>query len=195
MTKVYKLKSDFENYCHFQEVYKNIDETFLDKYWEWQPIDENTYEKVKLKLLEGDNRKKNYYMDVSASSGCGLIIFSEKAVKYLKEILESSGQIVPVITSSKRKKFYGFYPNKNIYDLSIVNLDKSEYRQAEKGKIFHKIVLNSKYPKDAYIFTIFDQPMYCFVTEKFKKAVEEAGLKGFDFSTSQEIKIDGTELA
>jgi hypothetical protein len=189
MNKVYKLKNDLENYAHFLEIRENVDNMFIDKYWRWKEIDLNTYEPVKYELCSGDNGKKNYKMDIAKTS-MGLIIFSEKAINALKNILEKTGQIVPIITESKRKKFFGFYPNKNIYDDSIINFDKSEWRQAEKGKIFQKIVLNNQYPKNDYIFTLSSYAMGCFVTEKFKEIVEKNDLKGFEFNEYTEIKVE-----
>jgi hypothetical protein len=189
MSKVYQLTSDLENFSFFIEKYTHVDNTFLRKYWEWKEIDLTTYEPVKYELCAGDNGKKNYQMDVSTFSS-GIIIFSEKAIDILKDILEKTGQIVPIITESKRKKFFGFYANKNIYDDSIINFEKSEWRQAEKGKIINKVVLNNKYPKEDYLFVVFDEPMTVFVTEKFKELVENNDLKGFEFNDYTEIKVE-----
>lgn len=111
-----------------------------------------------------------------------MFIFSEKAIQVLKEILEKTGQIIPIETESKRKKYYGFYPSKNVYDGSIINWEKSRWWQAEKGKIIDKLVLNNNSPKDDFLFTLFDERMNAFVTEKFKELVEKNDLKGFDFS-------------
>lgn len=188
MSKVYQLTSDLEKYSHFLEQYKNVDETFIKKYWNWKYIDLNLYEPVIYKLYPGDNGKKNYHMDISTSHG--LIIFSEKAIVVLRDILESSGQIVPIITESKRKKFFGFYPNKNIYNDSIINFNKSEFNQYEKGKVFGKIILNNNYPKDDYIFSLSSYSMGCFVTENFKNLVEKYNLQGFDFSDFTEISVE-----
>ena len=189
MTRVYQLKSDFENYSTFLEEYDNVDNRFINQYWEWKNVDLTIYTPISYKLTASDNNKKNYQMDIS-SFGSGLIIFSEKAINILKDILEQNGQILPIITPSKRKKFFGFYPNKNIYDDSIINLEKSEWRQAEKGKIFHKIVLNNNYPHNDFIFTLKSYSMSCFITEKFKELVEKHDLKGFDFSEIRQIKIE-----
>jgi hypothetical protein len=187
MTKIYSLKSDLEKYSHFLEQYKNVDESFIRKYWNWKYIDLNRYEPVIYKLHPGENRKKNYHMDISTSHG--LIIFSEKAIVALRDILEKNGQIVPIITESKRKIFLGFYANKNIYDDDIINLEKSEYSQYENGKVFGKIVLNNNYPKDDYIFSLSSYSMGTFVTDKFKQLVETHDLKGFDFSEFREVQV------
>ena len=188
MNKVYQLKSDLENYSFFLEKYNNVDNMFLDKYWEWKEIDLNTYEPVKYELCSAGNGGKNYKFDIARTNG--LIIFSERAINVLKDILEQTGQIVPIITESKRKKFFGFYANKNIYDDSIINFEKSDYAQYEKGKVFRKIVLNNKYPKDDYIFTLSFYAMGAFVTEKFQELVEKHDLQGFEFNQYTEVKVE-----
>jgi hypothetical protein len=188
MNKVYQLKSDLENYANFVEKYTDVHNMFIDKYWEWKSIDLNNYEPVKCELIHSGNNKKNYQFDVARING--LIIFSEKAIDVFKDILEKTGQIVPIITESKRKKFFGFFANKNIYDSSIINFKKSEYNQYEKGKVFHKIVLNNTYPKNDYLFVLFDEPMIVFVTEKFKNLVEKNDLKGFEFNEYTEVRVE-----
>ena len=187
--KVYQLLSDSKNYSFFLEQDKNVDNTFFKKYWECKSFDLTTYEPVVFKLHPGDNRLKNYKMDLS-SFDSGLIIFSEKAIEVLKDILEKYGQIVPIITDSKRKKFFGFYANKNTFDDSIINLNKSDFGQYEKGKVFRRVVLNNNYPKEDYIFTLADYPMCCFVTTKFKNLVKKHDLKGFDFSDHHEVLVE-----
>lgn len=169
MSKVYQLKSDLENCAHFHEIYENVKNMFVDKYWAWKEVDLKTYEPIKYELIPAGHGKKNYQFDIATTTG--LIILSEKAVDVLRGILDQTGQIVPIITESKRKKFFGFYANKNIYDDSIINFDKSDYAQYEKGKVFRKIVLNNNYPKHDYLFTLESYAMGCFVTEKFKNLV------------------------
>lgn len=189
MSKVYRLKSDFKNNACFLEQYTNVDNRFIKKYWGWKNIDLSTYDPVVLKLSSGDNGRINYKMDMSSFGG-GLIIFSEKAINILKPILEKYGQIVPIITESKRKKFFGFYANKNIYDDSIINLGQSDYSHSEKGKLFYKVVLNNQYPKNDYMFTLSNYQVEVFVTEKFKNLVGQHDLKGFDFTSVHEVSIE-----
>jgi hypothetical protein len=190
LNKVYKLKTDSENYARFIEQRDNLDSSFTYKYWEWKHIDLETYQPVKLKLYRSDTGKKNFQTDIVTISG-HLIILSEKAVNVLKDILDKTGQIIPVETESKRKKFYGFYPNKNVYDSSVINWNKSKWEDVEKDNIIRKsikkLVLNSNYPKDDYLFTLFDERMTVYVTDKFKELVEKNGLLGFDFSREIEI--------
>ena len=130
---------------------------------------------------KSEEGKRNFQMDIGIIDG-SLMILSEKAINVLKNIIEETGQIIPIETESKKKKFFGFYPNKNVYDSSIINFEKSDWKQAEKGKIIHKVVLNNNYPKDDYLFTLFDVRTSIYVTEKFKELVEKHDLKGFDFS-------------
>ena len=125
-------------------------------------------------------------MDITIGANC-LLILSERAVECLKDLLEKTGQIIPIITNSKRKKFYGFYANKNVYDLSLVNLEKSDYRQAERGKIFHKVVLNESYPHDDYIFTIRELAMKIYATDRFRELVEKHNLGGLRFDRVVEV--------
>lgn len=187
MNKVYQLKQDLENYAHFIEQRGKYEDSFSYKYWGLKKIDLNNYKPLILKLYASDTGKKNFQTDISYISGASFA-FSENAIKVFKEIFEKTGQIFPVQTESKRKKFFGFYPNKKPYDGSIINFDKSVWRQADKGKLIKNLVLNNKYPKDDYLFTLYDHPSYVYVTESFKKLVEDNNLKGFDFS--KEIKIE-----
>jgi hypothetical protein len=189
MKHAYRLQSDFENFSTFNEIYEDVNNKFFNKYWNWKKIELENYESVKYKLLRSNKGHKNYQLDIS-TFGAGLIVLSENTVKSLKEILEENGQIVEIITESKRKKFYGYYVNKNIYGDEIINFEKSEWRQAEKGKLFYNVVLNNNYPKDDYIFVLKSHSVTVFVTEKFKKLVEENNLKGFCFNEYSEIKVE-----
>lgn len=186
MIKVYKLKQDLENFAHFIDQWDKLEDSFSSQYWGLKTIDLNAFKPLKLKLYASDTGKKNYQTDISFITG-GLFIFSEKAINIFKEILDKTGQIIPIETESKKKNFYGFFPNKNIYDDSIINLDKSVWRQAEKGKIITKLVLNHNYPQNDFLFTLCDSPSICLVTDKFKELVENHDLKGFDFSKEIEI--------
>lgn len=187
MNKVYELKQDTENYANFVEISDNLEDSFYYKYWGLKIIDLNKFRPIQLKLYASDTGKKNYQTDISYIGGASFA-FSESAIKVFKDIFEETGQIFPIQTESKRKKFFGFYPNKKPYDGSIINFEKSVWRQAEKGKIITKLVLNNNYPKEEYLFTLWDHPSYCFVTEKFKELVKKNDLKGFDFT--KEIKVE-----
>jgi hypothetical protein len=106
MSNIYELKEDSKNYSVFYETYDSLDNIFIKKYWGWPSIDLDNYQPVKLKLYKSDDGKKNFQMDIGIESS--LIILSERAINVLKDILDQTGQIIPLDTESKRKKFYGF---------------------------------------------------------------------------------------
>jgi len=186
MSNVYELRSNHDSFSHFDEKNEDVKNILVYRYWEWANIDLNTYQPVVLELGTSNFGKRNFKMDITIAANC-LLVLSEKAVECLKDLLEKTGQIIPITTDSKRKKFYGFYANKNVYDLSIVNLDKSDYRQAERGKIFHKVVLNESYPKDDYIFTVRELAMRIYATDKFKELIEKNNLGGLRFDRTVEV--------
>lgn len=186
MNKVYELRQDLENYTHFIDQWEKLEDSFSSQYWGLKTIDLNLFKPLKLKLYASDTGKKTYQNDISFVTG-GLFIFSEKAISVFKEILKNTGQIIQLETESKKKKFCGFFPNKNIYTDVIINFDKSVWRQAEKGKIIKKLVLNNNYPRNDFLFTLYDSPSICLVTDKFKELVENHDLKGFDFSKEIEV--------
>jgi hypothetical protein len=180
MSNIYELKEDSKNYSVFYEIYDNLDNVFIKKYWGWQTIDLDDYQPVKFKLYKSDEGKKNFQMDIGIESS--LIILSERAVEVLKDILDKTGQIIPIETESIRKKFYGFYPNKNIYNSSVINLNKSKWKKVEKEKIMYKTIFNSDALKNDPLFVLSDDPLKVYVSEEFKEIVENNNLKGLDFS-------------
>ena len=104
MSKLYKLLPGYENYSSFLIEEDSLSE--LEKYWNWQDINLETYKKIKFKLYNAENGTKNYKFDVTKRDN--FLILSEKAVEILKPILEGKGQFLEIITPSKRKKFIGF---------------------------------------------------------------------------------------
>ena len=48
MNKLYKLLPDYENYSSFLMEEDSLSE--LEKYWNWQDINLETYKKIKFKL-------------------------------------------------------------------------------------------------------------------------------------------------
>lgn len=95
--------------------------------------------------------------------------------------------MLEINTLSKRKKFWLFYPNKNVYGDEIVNLEKSKYEQCENGKVFDKLIFNKNVPQNNFIFVYKDEICDCYVDDNFKKLVEDNGLIGFDFTYVMEI--------
>lgn len=181
MNKLYKLLPDYENYSSFLMEEDSLSE--LEKYWNWQDINLETYKKIKFKLYNAENGTKNYKFDVTKRDN--FLILSEKAVEILKPILEGKGQFLEIITLSKRKKFIGFYPS-NVYSNDLADLSKSDWGENEKGKLFFKMIFQ-KYPQDEYIFVVDGSALTIYATEKFKKLLEDNNLKGLCF---EEVSIN-----
>lgn len=176
---IYFLRSDVVNYCSFIQSYPAGERSIIGRSMmrAWLPYD--SYYPVTLDLRRNDIGKKNYQFDFSGSLNPFFII-SEVALNKLKDILEPRGQILPVITESKRKQFFGYYPTNPLS--GCFDRDESIYRIAERGLIIEKPALISANITDEYLFSIEEDISRVFVTDKFRQRVEEAGLLGFDFS-------------
>ncbi|KAA0264274.1 MAG: hypothetical protein ACTH5S_01795 [Hafnia alvei] len=180
MKKIYQLKSNVTNYCSFIENYPKGQESIMGRSMgqNWQPFSHNSTP-ITLKLRKNGEGKKNYQFDISGAL-TPFFIISETALNKLEDILLSRGQILPVISDSKNKKFIGYYPTNPLSN--CLDKDNSKYREAEHGIIVEKPVLIAKNITDEYLFSIKESISRVFVTDKFKQRVEEAGLLAFDFS-------------
>lgn len=184
--KVYKLQNVMKDYSFFIEInYANWKDSIHTKSIEqkWRPFDLKNFKIPKFELHPSDTGKRNYRFDLSTSTG-GFIIFSEKAIESLKDILEPRGQFLPVMTPSKRKKYVGYYPTKPLID--GVDLEKSEQVSEDSMKNFgvtdiSKLHIKKGVVLDDYIICPELGKSCVLVTEKFRQRVEEAGLEGFDF--------------
>lgn len=107
-------------------------------------------------------------------------VISEQALDKLGDILKLRGEILSVVTESKKKKFFGYYPTNSLEGCFDKKL--SIYREYPNGLMIEKPVLIAKNITDEYLFSIEEDISRVFVTDKFKQRVEEAGLLGFDFS-------------
>lgn len=184
INKVYLLKSDTRNCSSFIEDYPEGQESIMGVAMKskWHTFE--SYSPVKLVLDRSDTGKKNYSFDISGSLRPFYVI-SEFALADLNDILEPRGQLLPVITESKRRQFFGYYPTNPLS--GCFDKAKSDYREAERGLIIEKPVLIAQNITDEYLFSIEEDISYVFVTDKFKQRVEEAGLLGFDFSREIEL--------
>ncbi|MFP1757137.1 hypothetical protein [Lonsdalea quercina] len=180
MKNIYLLESDVSECCSFIQSYPDGEESIMGRAVDrrWIPFDEE-YTPIKLELQKSDSGKKNYQFDFSSALRPFFVI-SELALDKLKDILEPRGQILPVITDSKKKKFFGYYPTNPLS--GCFDKEKSVYRVAERGLIIEKPVLIASSIIDEYLFSIEEDISRVFVTDNFKQRVEEAGLSGFDFS-------------
>lgn len=180
MKKIYLLESDVSECCSFIQDYPDGEESIMGRAVDklWTQFNEE-YSPIKIELQKSDSGKKNYRFDISSALRPFFII-SELTLDKLSDILESRGQILPVITDSKKKKFFGYYPTNLL--TGCFDKEKSVYRVAERGLIIEKPVLIASNIVDEYLFSIEEDISRVFVTDSFKQRVEEAGLLGFDFS-------------
>lgn len=168
------------NHSSFIQNYPDGEESIMGRVRDqlWKPFDED-YHPIKLELNKSDTGKKNYQFDISGSLRPFFVI-SELALDKLRDILEPRGQVLPVITESKKKNFFGYYPTNPLS--CCFDKEKSIYRQYPKGLMIDKPALIAKNITDDYLFSIEEDISRVFVTDKFKQRVEECGLLGFDFS-------------
>ena len=180
MKKIYLLESDVTNFCSFIEIYPPKVGSIIGRSMRqnWQPFDRDNIS-IALKLRKNEEGKKNFKFDISGALAPFFVI-SEHAHDALEDILSPRGQIFPVISESKKKKFFGYYPTNPLS--GCFDKEKSKYREAEHGLIVERPVLIDKNVSDAYLFSIEESIRWVFVTDKFKQRVEEAGLLAFDFS-------------
>lgn len=96
-------------------------------------------------------------------------------------VITPRGQFIDIKTDSKRKKFVGFYPLNPLPD--ILDKEKSDINiQAKNIILYNDIFFIEKNITDDYLFSLSESYGNVFVTDKFKKIVEDSGLIGFDFS-------------
>ncbi|MFQ0990843.1 hypothetical protein [Gilliamella apicola] len=181
MKKIYLLESALRDNCFFiqdcPEEEKGIMQRAVTQ--RWKPFDDN-YQPIKLELRRNELGKKNYQFDFSGFLG-PFLVFSESALTALADILEPRGQLLPVITESKRKQFFGYYPTNPLS--GCFDKEKSVYEEWPNGLKIEKTFLIAKNITDDYLFSIEESISRVFVTDKFKQRVEDANLLGFDFST------------
>ena len=185
MKKIYLLRSTSKNTCSFIQNYPNGEQGIKGRAMDqrWKPFGDD-YQPIRLELGRSDSGKKNYQFDFSGFSKPFFVI-SESALRALADILEPRGQLLPVITESKRKQFFGYYPTNPLP--GCFDKEKSVYEEWPNGLIIRKLFLIAQNITDEYLFSIEEDIGFVFVTDKFKQRVEDANLLGFDFST--EISI------
>ena len=181
MKKIYLLESTLSDTCFFiqddcPEDEKGIMGRAMGQ--RWKPFGDD-YQPIKFELRRSDSGKKNYQFDF-CSFLSPFFVISESALTALADILEPRGQLLPVITESKRKKFYGYYPTNPLS--GCFDKEKSIYEECPNGLMIDKPFLIAQNITDEYLFSIEEDISFVFVTDKFKQRVEDANLLGFDFS-------------
>lgn len=177
---IYELKSDLDNYSYLREIRQENYDKFYEEHWNWKPL--KIQHDYCFKLLPNQYGRKNYQSDISIATA-NYCIFSEKAIDVLFPLLQGRGEFFDIITPSKRKKFRAFYPYKNVYPHSIVNLEKSDVTFYDNGThhVSHAVFYSSA-PQHEPIFVVDEMELSIFVNDEFKQLVEQHELKGFDFS-------------
>ena len=180
MKKIYLLESALRDNCFFMQDYPKGEESIMGRAIDqrWKPFGDD-YQPIKLELGRSDSGKKNYQFDFSGALN-PFLVFSESALTALADILEPRGQLLPVITESKRKKFFGYYPTNPLS--GCFDKEKSVYEEWPNGLMIRKLFLIAQNITDDYLFSIEEDISRVFVTDKFKQRVEDANLLGFDFS-------------
>ncbi|WP_422353095.1 imm11 family protein [Stenotrophomonas sp. AR026] len=177
---VYELSSDTERFSSFIERYSAHEESIMGRAMarRWQRFD-SQYAPITLELSRSDSGRRSYDFDLSAAL-CPFLIFSESALDALNSTLPASGQVLEVLTESKRRRFYGYYPTNALRD--CFDKHRSRFQTARNGLVVDTPVLLRDRLRGESLFTIEEDIRRVFVTEEFKRAVESSKLLGFDFS-------------
>ena len=183
MRNIYILKSDVTNYCSFVQKQGEENIMGISRRMRWGPFKEN-YRAIELEIISNDYGKKNYLFDFSSFLSPFFVV-SDKCLNLIGNVLVPRGEVLPVITKSKRKKFFGYYPTNFLS--GCLDLEKSEYKKYPNGLMIEKITLSGDKIKEEYLFTIEEDISRVFVTDKFKELVDKHELKGFDFSSIVEL--------
>ncbi|MBL0872206.1 hypothetical protein HLB02_02255 [Serratia nevei] len=179
MKKIYLLQSDVTNFCSFIQDYPEGEESIMGRVRSahWKPL--INYTPVMLELRSNDTGKRNYQFDFSSALS-PFFVLSENVLDELGDILLPRGQVLPVLTESKRKTFWGYYPT-NVLS-GCFDRENSLFRESEGKFLIRKPALNADKITDDYLFSIEEDIGRVFVTEAFRQRVEGSGLLGFDFS-------------
>lgn len=134
--------------------------------------------------------KKRKIADVSDFSS-GAPLFNEKAVSMLEEFLKAKAELLPA-----------YYEGNKYYVVNVINVidaldyEKSEFVRFDTGAIMYctKYFFKSEIVENQHIFKIpLCNYIDIFVSDEFKKQVEEFKLKGFIFVEVWNSEVDVTK--
>ena len=117
--------------------------------------------------------KKNRDIDTMISP---FLIFSSKALVVLKPYLKDSGQILDVVAPIDGVK--GFHITRIVE--GAINKDLSSGKQYPNGFLYNKITVHESKIEGHHIF-IMKEKQRVFISEDFKRCVENNGLTGVEF--------------
>jgi hypothetical protein len=106
------------------------------------------------------------------------LVISDRALASLSSFFDDSGQRLSV--EAPVAGVVGFHVTRKLDD--AVDMASSKFKIYPSATIFNRIVLLEDKVRGADVFRIKEKPSTVFVSERFKVAVEENKLKGFDFT-------------
>lgn len=178
---IYELRRNFDMSGGFTLRLSN--DKPLDKFsilslshiYKGKELPDNAIEDM-FKVFPGNNGRKNYKFDFHIEGN--IFILSERVYKLLYPILIERGHFFNITTESKRKKYIGYHLTKVVDCLDLVN---SDYRQYENGiRVYNPILCKNKIT-ERYMFQIKEAPFRVFVTDEFRKILEENCVLDFRF--------------
>lgn len=180
---IYYLTSDIDVFGGLYERNEYVEDSLrslaMAQHWTVFPESFQPYE---LELRTAMDDTLHPELDIS-SVVSPFMVFSEDAVHALRDILENSGQLIPVKTSLQRT-FFGFYPTKAC---SCFDREHSEFTRYPNGLLIKKLFLSGALLPEEPLFVISESISSIFVNDHFRERVEQAGLKGFNWSLKVRI--------
>ena len=138
----------------------------------WQPIEITAHKDAKSRY-DGNKFPAPNFSQVSS-----MMIFDNRAVVALADILEANGELLPLVYEGKDDLQYVAFNTTTVID--ALDEANSEVERFRNGKIMviDKYEFDAEKLKGATIFRI-PQQLRVYVTDEFMRRVEEAGLTGF----------------
>ncbi|WP_424409893.1 imm11 family protein [Pasteurella sp. PK-2025] len=136
------------------------------------------------KVFPNDYGRKNFKFDFHIEGN--IFILSKKLYERLSPILSDCGHCFKIITDSKKKEYIGYHLTKVI---DCLDLKSSEYKRYENGIIIYKPVLCENKISEKYIFQIKEDLFRVFVTEEFKKILDDNKVLDFDFNENAIVDL------
>lgn len=170
------MENDYEKFSHFKELGYISGESFFSNTRGWKSSI-NQDKRFTYEMCKNNLGKKNFQLDISCE--INHLILSKKAIA----LFASYGEIFPIFTESKKKSFFGFYPNKSVLDKDVINLKLSDYDVDIQGNYnWGRIIFNKNIEKSGMDFFVIDEKMSSFyVTEGFKESLYHHNLNGVEF--------------
>lgn len=180
--QVYELHPDHNAY----KTIASVERRLFGSLFKGEPMGE-TWESVQMRLLD-EGKKKLKRGDFPGHPIAPF--FSRKAVDALKDILEPAGELLPVQCEDE---VYYAYNVLNIVD--AIDIGSSEVELFSDGTImrFKRYVFTPAALEGQFVFKIppWKHASTIFVTDSFKRRIEEAGLAGFKLELLWDENIQG----